>query len=99
MPGVHWCEIKPGYLTCDGNGDVNNIAPERHNTNIAVYDRLVINHYVLRDLTFTQQKLDIYKAWGKEMNEEEYRNMHNDDTNYDIQRFIPELKKRMFDQK
>lgn len=99
MPGVHWCEIKPGYLTCDGNGDVNNIAPERHNTNIAVYDRLVINHYVLRDLTFTQQKLDIYKAWGKEMNEEEYRNMHNDDTNYDIQRFVPELKKRMFDQK
>jgi hypothetical protein len=99
MPGVHWCEVKPGYLTCDGNGDVNNISSERHQTNRTVYDRLVINHYILRDLTFTQQKLDIYKVWGRQINEEEYRNAYNDDTNYDIQRFVPELKKRMFDQK
>lgn len=99
MPGVHWCALKPGYLTCDGNGDINNISPERHQTNRAVYDRLCINHYILRDLTFTQQKLDIYKAWGRQIDEEEYRNSYNENTNYDIQRFVPELKKRMFDQK
>jgi hypothetical protein len=99
MPSVHWCVLNPGYHTCDGNGDVDNITPEKHNTNRAVYDRLVINHYVLRDLTFTQQKLDIYKAWGREIDEEEYRNIYNENTNYDIQRFLPELKKRMFDQK
>jgi hypothetical protein len=99
MPGVHFCEIKPGYLTCDGNGNIWNIAPERYHTNKTVYDRLCINHYILRDLTFTQQKLDIYKAWGRQIDEEQYRNSYNENTNYDIQRFLPELKKRMFDQK
>jgi hypothetical protein len=99
MASVHWNEIRPGYLTCDGDGDVWNIAEERHQTNKTVYNRLAINHYILRDLTFTQQKLDIYKAWGRQIDEEEYRNAYNDDTNYDIQRFVPELKKRMFDQK
>lgn len=99
MQSVHWNEIKPDYLTADSNGDINNIAPERHQTNKAVYDRLVVNHYILRDLTFTQQKLDIYKMWGREIDVEAYRNSYNDDTNLDIQKFIPWLKKRMFEQK
>ena len=89
---VHWCEIKSNYKTCDGNGDVRNITKEKYQTYKPVYDRLVINHYVLRDLNYTKEKLRTYKMWGREINEEEYTNRYNEDTNLDIQRFIPKLK-------
>ena len=95
LPSVHYGEIRGNYMTCDGNGDVNNMAPEKYQTKIAVYDRLVINHYILRDLTFTQQKLDIYKMWGRDIDVEEYKNKYNEQTNYDIHRFVPKVKNSM----
>lgn len=92
---VHWCELQKRYKTCDGNGDVGNITQEKYQTHRAVYDRLVINHYVLRDLSYTDKKLKMYIMWGRDIDVEEYSQRYNEDTNTDIQRFVPELKKRM----
>lgn len=94
IDSVHYCKIKGKYKTSDSNGDIRNTTQEKWQTKTPVYDRLTINHYVFRDLTYTSKKLETYMMWGRHI-DGEYGKLYNEHTNTDIQRFIPELKNRM----
>jgi hypothetical protein len=96
LPSVHWGVIKPGYLHTDTVGNPDNISEEKYCTKIRVLENLMINHYTFRDLSYTQKKIDMYKSWGRVYTDEEhFKNQYNDEDNFDIQRFIPQLKERM----
>ena len=93
---VHYGQIKQNYLHVDALGNPNNIDSVKYRTKIQVLDNLVINHYQFRDLGYTETKINIYKSWGRKYDDEDaYKNLHNDEDNFEICRFLPKLKENM----
>ena len=96
LPSVHYGLIKENYLHVDALGDPNNIDSVKYRTKIQVIDNLVINHYQFRDLDYTETKINTYKSWGRKYDDEDaYKNLHNDEDNFEICRFLPKLKENM----
>jgi hypothetical protein len=96
LPSVHYGTIKQNYLHVDALGNPNNIESDKFRTKIQVLDNLVINHYVLRDLEYTETKMNMYKMWGRKYEDEDaYKNSNNDEDNFVILRFLPKLKENM----
>jgi hypothetical protein len=96
LPSVHYGIIKQNYLHVDTLGNPNNIELDKYRTKVQVLDNLVINHYVFRDLDYTETKIKIYKLWGRKYDDEEaYKNLYNDEDNFEIYRFLPKLKDNM----
>jgi hypothetical protein len=96
LPSVHFGVIKPNYLHVDAKGDPNNIGPDKYCTKFQVLENLVINHYTFRDLAYTEEKMAIYKLWGRKYEDEAaYKNQYNEEENFDIQKFLPQLRERM----
>jgi hypothetical protein len=96
LPSVHYGIIKPNYIYVDALGDSNNIENNKFFTKIQVVDNLVINHYIFRDLEYSEKKIEMYKFWGRKYeNEGEYLKQFNDEDNFEIYRFLPKLKKNM----
>lgn len=96
FPSVHYGIVKPGYLHTDVVGNPDNIAEDKYCTKLQILENLIINHYTFRDLSYTQKKIDMYKSWGRVFeNEEWYKNQYNIEDNFEIQRFLPELKRRL----
>lgn len=93
IPSVHFVTLKPGYIKVDANGNQNNFR-----NNYEVIDRVLhplhINHYRLRDLSWTDSKLEMYKLWGRN-DFLSLINSYNDVENHNISRFIDDLKTRM----
>jgi Glycosyltransferase family 92 len=59
-------------------------------------DSLLINHYTMRDESFSDLKCDWYRSWGYAAeNIKILRDRANDVENLEIQRFLPALKERM----
>lgn len=96
LPSVHYGIIKQNYLHVDTLGNPNNIESDKYRTKIQVLDNLVINHYQFRDLEYTETKINMYKVWGRKYDDEEaYKNLYNDEDNFEIYRFLPKLKENM----
>lgn len=94
MPSVHFFSIKPNYITVDATGNPSNIRSNRYETNQNIRETLAINHYKIRDLSWTKKKIEWYKMWGR-TDTEGMETLYNDVENLDIQRFVPELKNRL----
>jgi len=96
LPSVHYGIIKKNYLHVDTLGNPNNIEIDKYRTKVQVLDNLVINHYQFRDLDYTETKINMYKMWGRKYDDEEaYKNLYNDEDNFEIYRFLPKLKENM----
>ena len=96
LPSVHYGVIKQNYLHVDALGDPKNIDSVKYRTKIQVLENLVINHYQFRDLEYTETKINMYKSWGRKYDDEAaYKNLHNDEDNFEICRFLPKLKENM----
>ena len=96
LPSVHYGIIKENYLHVDALGNPKNIEPHKFITKIQVLDNLVINHYTFRDLEYTETKIAIYKFWGRKFEDESlYKNLYNDEDNFEILKFLPKLKENM----
>jgi hypothetical protein len=96
LPSVHYGTIKPNYLHTDSLGNPGNIIPDKYATKLQVLNNIVINHYTFRDLAYIEAKMAIYKLWGRTYPDEAaYKNQYNDEDNFEIQRFLPQLKERM----
>lgn len=96
LPSVHFGIIKPDYLHTDSVGNPDNIIPDKYATNFQTLDNIAINHYIFRDLVYTEKKMAMYKLWGRTYSDEAaYKSMYNDEDNFEIQRFLPQLKERM----
>lgn len=96
LPSVHYGIIKENYLHVDALGNPKNIETHKFITKIQVLDNLVINHYTFRDLEYTETKISMYKFWGRKYDDEEsYKNLYNDEDNFEIYRFLPKLKENM----
>lgn len=96
FPSVHYGIMNPNYLHVDSVGNLDNIETDKYRTKVQVLENLIINHYTFRDLTYTERKMDMYKSWGRGFPDEDwYKNQYNIEDNFDIQRFLPQLKERM----
>jgi hypothetical protein len=96
LQSVHFCKLKPNYLYVDSNNNPSNINENVYHTNIQVLDNIAINHYVFRDLNYTEVKINTYKSWGREFTDEEsYKSKYNDVENLEVHKFLPALKERM----
>jgi hypothetical protein len=96
LPSVHYGIIKENYLHVDALGNPKNIEPHKFITKIQVLDNLVINHYTFRDLEYTETKIAMYKFWGRKFEDEAlYKNLYNDEDNFEILKFLPKLKENM----
>jgi hypothetical protein len=93
IPSVHFGFLKPGYVRVDSKGNTNNFK-SKHETYTWVGEPLVINHYRLRDLDWTEKKLKMYEHWGR-TDFNSLRNYYNDVDNFNILRFVNELKDRI----
>jgi len=97
LPSVHYGTIKQNYLHVDALGNPKNIEPHKFITKTQVLDNLVINHYTFRDLEYTETKIAIYKFWGRKFEDEDlYKNLYNDEDNFEILKFLPKLKENMW---
>jgi hypothetical protein len=65
-----------------------------HEVNTRVLEPIHINHYRFRDLAWTTNKLKIYELWGRGYCED-LANSYNDIDNYNITKFVNELKIKM----
>lgn len=92
VPSVHFTYLKPGYIKVDANGKNNFKTPYEVKTR--VFHPLHINHYRLRDLTWTNKKIAIYELFGRS-NQNSLFNQYNDIDNYNIQKFVPALKEKL----
>jgi len=93
IPSVHFGSLKYGFIKVDANGNPNNFRSS-HEVLDRVYHPLHINHYRLRDLSWTDSKLEMYKLWGRN----DFLTLsksYNDIENYNISRFVDNLKTRM----
>jgi hypothetical protein len=94
IPSVHFGSIKNGYIKVDANGNPNNFK-----TNYEVKERVLtplhINHYRLRDLSWTQNKIKMYELWDRN-DFLSLSNSYNDVENNNISRFINTLKTKLF---
>jgi hypothetical protein len=82
IPSVHFVSLKPGFIKVDANGNQNNFKNGYEVIN-RVYQPLHINHYRLRDLSWTESKIDMYKLWGRN----DFLNLstsYNDIENYNM---------------
>jgi hypothetical protein len=97
IPSVHFGLLKNGFIKVDANGNQNNFKTN-YEVKDRVYSPLHINHYRLRDLSWTDSKIDIYKLWGRNdlLNMEK---LYNDIDNHNISKFVKDLKKQMFEDK
>jgi len=96
LPSVHYGIIKQNYLHVDALGNPKNIEPHKFITKTQVLDNLVINHYTFRDLEYTETKIAMYKFWGRKFEDEAlYKNLYNDEDNFEILKFLPKLKENM----
>jgi len=96
LTSVHFCRLKPNYLYVDSNNNPSNINEKAYHTDLQVLDNMVINHYVFRDLDYTEVKINTYKSWGREFtNEKSFKSQYNDVDNFEIHKFLPALKERM----
>lgn len=90
IPSVHFVSLKSEFIKVDANENQNNF---RNNYEVItrVYHPLHINHYRLRDLSWTESKIEMYKLWGRNdlLN---LNKSYNDIENYNISRFINPLK-------
>jgi hypothetical protein len=59
-----------------------------------VLEPLHINHYRLRDLSWTNKKIDIYKLWDRN-DFLDLKDKYNDVENKNILRFVEPLKDRI----
>ena len=93
IPSVHFVSLKPGFIKVDANGNQNNFRNGYEVTD-RVYSPLHINHYRLRDLSWTNSKIEMYKLWGRN-DFLTLSNAYNDIENYNISRFVGNLKMKL----
>jgi hypothetical protein len=93
IPSVHFGYLKHGFVKVDANGNPNNFR-NGHEVIDRVYHPLHINHYRLRDLSWTESKLKMYELWGRN-DLLDLSKSYNDIDNYNISRFVENLKTRM----
>jgi hypothetical protein len=90
VPSVHHTILKPGFIKVDALGNPNNFKLE-YMTSTWVGNPLRINHYRLRDLSWTDKKLRIYELWGRH-GFNDLIDKYNDVDDFTIQRFTDKLK-------
>lgn len=90
IPSVHFGSLKPGFTKVDANGNQSNFRNSCE-VNNRVYGPLHINHYRLRDLSWTESKIEMYKLWGRN-DIITLSKCYNDIENHNILRFVDKLK-------
>jgi hypothetical protein len=93
IPSVHFTYLKPEYIKVDATGNQHNFRTN-YEVNKRVHSPLHINHYRLRDLSWTEKKIMMYKLWDRS----DFLSLdksYNDIENYKIFRFIEPLKIKM----
>jgi hypothetical protein len=93
IPSVHFANLKSGFIKVDANGNCNNFK-NKYETINRVLEPLHINHYRLRDLSWTNKKIDIYKLWDRN-DFLDLKDKYNDVENKNILRFVEPLKDRI----
>jgi hypothetical protein len=94
IPSVHYTNLKNGYIKVDATGNPNNFKTPYEVKN-RILNPIHINHYRLRDLDWTNNKLNTYKIWGR-TEFENLKNEYNDIDNFAIYRFLPRLKQNFY---
>lgn len=93
LPSVHYTTLKPGFIKVDAMGN-----PHNFRNNYEVKDRVLsplhINHYRLRDLSWTNNKIKIYELWGRKEFFDLY-SKYNEVENYNVKRFVNPLKNKI----
>jgi hypothetical protein len=89
-PNIHRCELLPGYEYLDSNPGMENEFP-----------RIKVNHYWTRDEHFLLHekipRTEKIKGWRLDEAEiERFRNMFNEVPDDSMERFLPELRRRVF---
>jgi len=97
IPSVHFTSLKPGFVKVDAKGNINNFKTP-YEVRDRVFSPLHINHYRLRDLSWTDDKLKIYELWGRK-EFLDLKNSYNDIENLNISKYIEPLKKIIFNNK
>lgn len=93
IPSVHFTSLKPGFIKVDAMGNPHNFK-NGYEVKNRVLSPLHINHYRLRDLSWTDSKLKIYELWGREEFFDLY-SKYNDVENYNVNRFVNPLKNKL----
>lgn len=93
IPSVHFVTLNPRYIKTDSKGNPNNFK-SNYETSSWVGEPLMINHYRLRDLDWTEKKIKIYEHWGRNELTTTW-DVHNDVENYVILRFVDKLKENI----
>lgn len=94
IPSVHFSSLKKGFIKTDTKYDVNNFK-HPYATKKWIGDQILVNHYRYRDLSYTKEKVKMYRLWGRDITVESVSKQYNDVYNERIVKYIPELKKRL----
>ena len=93
---VHYANIKKDYKRTDVLFDENNIHSEKNRTIKPIFDKIRINHYRWRDYHYAFEKVAMYEKWGSvSFTLSLAKTTFEDDYDYEIHKYLPELKERM----
>jgi hypothetical protein len=92
----HFAEIKEDYDKTDVIFNKENIHPDKYRTLKLVLDNVRINHYRWRDLTYSAEKLKMYRSWGQDVDHEKmWIQVFNETDDYEIHSYLPKLKEKL----